>query len=143
MGIVSRVILLAFACLLLFAGAATAATLTVTTTSDSSTPGSGSLRAEIAAAAPGDTVMVPSSLTPYTITLGDAIPVANGITIEGAGASKTTIEVSASNPSGAFHVTSGVSPTDTVTFENLTIKGGKVTAGPAEAGFSTTKACSP
>jgi uncharacterized repeat protein (TIGR01451 family) len=131
-GIVSRAVVLVFVGALLFAGAASAATLTVTTTTDSSTPGSGSLRAQIAAAGPGDTVMVPASTNPYTISLG-AIPVANGITIDGAGASQTAIEVSASSPSGAFHVTSGA--TDTVTFENLTIKGGAVTASPGGGGI--------
>jgi uncharacterized repeat protein (TIGR01451 family) len=113
---------------------AQAATLTVTSTTDSASPGSGSLRAEIAAATPGDTVVVPASASPYTITLG-AIPVANAITIAGAGASMTAIEVSAGSPSGAFHVTSGVPSTSTVEFENLTIKGGAVTASPGGGGI--------
>jgi hypothetical protein len=132
-GIVSRVIGLMFVTVLLLAGAAQAATLTVTSTTDSASPSSGSLRAEITAAAPGDTVMVPASVSPYTITLGPIL-IPNAITIAGASANSTTIEV-VNGASRAFEVTSGVPSTSTTTFENLTIKGGAVTASPGGGGI--------
>ena len=131
--IISRFVGLAFVSLLLLATTASAATLTVTTTTDSSTPGSGSLRTEIAAASPGDTVMVPANTKPYTITLAE-IPIANAITIDGGGQGSTTIEVTG-GASRAFHITTGVPSTSTVTFENLTIEGGSTTTEPGGGGI--------
>src|SRR5205807_760242 len=86
--------------MLSIATSALAAPPPITTTTDSATAGSGSLRAAIAAASPGDTVNVPASSTPYTITLGE-IPITHAITIQGAGASSTVID--AGGLSRAFH----------------------------------------
>ena len=99
----------------------------VTTTADSSTPGSGSLRAAIAASNPGDTIFVPANASHYQVTLGE-IQITHAITIRGAGAASTIID--AKGLSRAFHIMSGVPSAATVTFQNLTITGGHTTALP-------------
>lgn len=104
----------------------------VTTTTDSSTPGSGSLREAIVNASSGDTIMVPASSGHYTITLGE-IPITVPITIKGAGPSSTIID--AGGLSRAFHITSAVSSTATVTFEDLTIENGSTTVAPGGGGI--------
>ena len=113
-------------------GVAQAATLTVTTTTDSSTPGSGSLREQIAAASPGDTVLLPASSQPYMVTLGE-IPVTNAITIEGASAGSSVIDAAYS--SRVFDLTSAVPAADTVTFKTLTIEHGSVLSSPGGGGI--------
>jgi uncharacterized repeat protein (TIGR01451 family) len=97
---------------------AEAATLTVTSTADA---GPGSLRADIAAAAPGDTVLLPASAAPYTVSSGE-IAITDAITIEGAGAASSIVD--ADGMSRVFHITTGVPSTGTVSFEDMTITGG-------------------
>ncbi|MGA3038295.1 MAG: choice-of-anchor Q domain-containing protein [Vulcanimicrobiaceae bacterium] len=97
----------------------------VSTTADS---GTGSLRAAIAAANPGDTISFAPSLS-GTITLtSGAITLAQNITVSGPGAS--TITVSGNNASNIFTVNSGV----TATISGLMLANG---AGAACAGNSS------
>jgi uncharacterized repeat protein (TIGR01451 family) len=113
-------------------GIAAAAPPAITTTTDSATPGSGSLRAAIMAASPGDTVVVPASISHYKVTLGE-IPIANAITVQGAGASSTIID--AAGASRVFQITGGVPTTGTVTFKDLMITGGSATVVPGGGGI--------
>ena len=90
-----------------------ASTITVTTTSDS---GSGTLRAAIAAAAPGDTIAF--NLTyPATITVLSPLVIAKSLTISGPGA--TSLAISGGNAVGVFQITAG-----TVSISGLTIENG-------------------
>jgi hypothetical protein len=91
------------------------ATDTVTTNADS---GAGSLRAVIAAAAPGDTITFSSALNGQTITLTSGeILINESLTITGPGASSLTI--SGNNSSRIFFINSG-----TVSISGLTIASG-------------------
>jgi hypothetical protein len=81
---------LSAAAIVLCATPAFAATLTVTSTSDSSDPGSGSLRAAIAAAANGDTINFNLG-GPATITVGTPLTLGPNVTISGPGAANLTI----------------------------------------------------
>jgi len=91
----------------------------VSTTADS---GTGSLRAAVAAANPGDTISFAPSLS-GTITLtSGAITLAQNITIAGPGA--TAISVSGNNASSIFVVQSGAS----ATISGLTLTAGAGTA---------------
>src|SRR5207302_1486338 len=93
-------------------------TLTVTNTLDS---GKGSLRAEIAAAQPGDTIRFAGKLTNQTITLTSGELVINkSLDIEGPSAGRLT--VSGNNASRVFDIQGGV----TVTLAGLTIANGQV-----------------
>lgn len=114
---------------LAFACAASAATITVTTTADA---GPGSLRAAVAAANTGDTVVLPASTGHYLVTSGE-IQIVNPITIKGAGASGSVI--AANGSSRVFEVTSGVPSGATVTFEGVTITGGAATTEPGGGGI--------
>src|SRR5690349_4727925 len=75
-----------------------AATYTVNTTADNATSptecsgaaGDCSLRQALDKAVSGDTVVVPASATPYSVSAG-AITVPPGVTLQGDGASSTTI----------------------------------------------------
>ena len=86
------------AALMAVTSAQAAATYTVNTTADnpatgsecSGAPGDCSLRQALDKAASGDTVVVPASATPYLVTAGQIL-VPDGVTIQGAGASATTI----------------------------------------------------
>ena len=91
-------------------------TLTVSSASDS---GSGSLRAEIAAAQSGDTIIFAGSLSGETITLtsGELEPAKN-LTIQGLGAGQLTI--SGNSASRVFEV----APNITVTLSSMTIRYG-------------------
>jgi hypothetical protein len=97
-------------------------TLTVTNIKDS---GAGSLRAEIAAARKGDTIVFASSLDGQTITLTSGqLLINNNLTITGPGASQLTI--SGHNASRVFEVAKGTSQ---VTVSGLTISNGLATNG--------------
>src|SRR3954454_12789134 len=101
---------------------ATPQSWTVTRTDDPIGPcsyGSGcSLRQAITAAAPGDTVVVPASAVPYTVT--SAISFSKSLTIAGAGARTTTI-----SGGGTTQVlVAGVSGTPTIAINGVTITGG-------------------
>jgi hypothetical protein len=99
-------------------------TLTVTTNQDTATPGS--LRAEIAAAQSGDTIVFDPSLNGQTIALsGNELVLNKSLNINGPGAGQLTID--GSNLSRVFEV-DGASTT--VTLSGLTISHG---AGLAEA----------
>jgi uncharacterized repeat protein (TIGR01451 family) len=108
-------------------------TWTVNTTSDAAVSGSEceggsgdcSLRQAVAKAAPGDTVALPASATPYAITLG-VIAVDKAITISGAGARTTTI---AGNDSSRIFDASAL--TGTATISGVTINGGSASGGGA------------
>jgi len=93
-------------------------TLTVNTIADS---GSGSLRADIAAAHNGDTIVFDTSLTGQTITLKSGeLLIKHNITIAGLGADKLTI--SGGNSSRVFEVAATVAKP--VTLSGLTISDG-------------------
>jgi hypothetical protein len=93
-------------------------TLTVTNNADS---GAGSLRAEIAAANPGDTINFASSLEGQTITLKSGeLNVAKNLTIHGLGADKLTI--SGDGSSRVFDISNNAN----VTLTELTITDGQV-----------------
>lgn len=94
-----------------------AATITVTNNNDS---GAGSLRAAVAAASSGDTIVFGSILSPITLTTG-SIVISQNLTINGPGAGALT--VSAAKASGVFDVAAG-----TVTISGLTISDGFVIA---------------
>jgi hypothetical protein len=92
-------------------------TLTVTSTADS---GPGSLRADIAAAQPGDTINFASSLNGQTITLTSGELVVNkSLTIQGPGAGQ--LAISGNQASRVFDVVGG---TTNVTLSGLTITQG-------------------
>jgi hypothetical protein len=91
-------------------------TLTVTNNNDS---GTGSLRAEIAAAASGDTINFCSKLKGETITLTSGeLLITDSVTIDGLGANQ--LAVSGNNASRVFEVATGL---------NVTISGLTITQG--------------
>src|SRR5215831_2724294 len=91
-------------------------TLTVLNNHDS---GAGSLRAEIGAAASGDTIVFDKSLVGQTITLTSGqLAITKSLTIDGPGAEKLTI--SGNNASRVFDIKGGT----TVTIAGLTIANG-------------------
>jgi hypothetical protein len=104
---------MAMAWLILCAGTLHAATITVINNNDS---GAGSLRAAVASASPGDTIVFASIPSPITLTSG-AIVISQNLTINGPGAG--TLTVSAGKASSVFSVASG-----TVTISKLTISDG-------------------
>jgi predicted outer membrane repeat protein len=92
-------------------------TLNVTNLLDS---GPGSLRAEIAAAAAGDTIVLDSSLSgQITLTSGE-LDITHNLTIQGPGAA--TLTVSGNNAQRVFHILPSVS----ATISGLTIANGSV-----------------
>jgi hypothetical protein len=118
-----------------------ATTWQVTTQQDGAGTCAGSscttLRGAVAAASPGDTVMLPASTQHYLLTLGE-IQITKPLTIAGAAAKSAVID--AGGHSRVFEVTAGVSATQTVTFRAVTITGGKLTsltgAAPGGAGVA-------
>jgi hypothetical protein len=93
-------------------------TLFVTTTSDNV---AGSLRAEIAAASKGDTIMFNSNLAGQTIALTSGqLEINKNLTIQGLGEGQ--LAVSGGGNSRVFHIDSGVN----ATISGLTIEDGKV-----------------
>src|SRR5262249_44592887 len=97
-------------------------TLTVTSSADDGT--SGTLRAVLAAASPGDTVNFAPSLNKQTITLTQGqLTVSQNLDIEGPGAGLLT--VSGNSASRAFEVSGAV----TVTIAGLTIAHGLAVEG--------------
>jgi len=115
--------------------ASAAATYTVDTAADSGpspsecqgAPGDCSLRQALDIAQSGDTVVVPAGASAYTIVNG-ALPVRGGVTIEGAGASSTT--VSGNGAQQAFDLLGG----PPVTIRDLTITNTRDDSGEAQAG---------
>ena len=104
-------------------------TLTVLNINDS---GAGSLRADIAAAHSGDTIVFAPSLVGQTITLTSGELLINkNLTIAGPGAGKLTI--SGDNLSRVFEVANGKRGTTQVALSGLTISNG---VGVAAAGSS-------
>jgi hypothetical protein len=97
-----------------------APTLTVTNTGDS---GSGSLRYEIAAANPGDTINFAPTLDGHTIWLysGNELDINKNLTIQGPGAGLLTISANTNTTSSRiFEVDHG----DMVTLSGMTLEGG-------------------
>jgi hypothetical protein len=99
-------------------------TLTVTSAADS---GTGSLRAEVAAAASGDTIVFAPNLAGQTISLNSTIDINNNVTIQGLGASQ--LAISGNNAHRVFDIGSGF----VVEIDGLTIESGKA-AGNGTAG---------
>jgi hypothetical protein len=96
------------------------AVLTVTNNSDTGVSGDGSLRGEIAAAAPGDTIVFDHSLNGQTITLTHGqLTISNDLNIIGPGAGQLT--VSGNHGSRVFNITAG-----TVSLSGLTIANGSI-----------------
>ena len=111
---------------LAMSGLARAATLTVTNTNDT---GAGSLRDEILAALPGDTINFSVS---GTITLGSALPaIAINLTIDGSGQS---ITIDGANSFSIFNAQTGV----TLNLEFLTLAHGSADEGGAIFNQGTT-----
>ncbi len=104
-------------CLCAFSGAAFAGTLTVTSTADS---GAGSLRATIAGASAGETILVPAG--DYEVTSAE-LSIEKNLTIVGAGARHTSIDAKKTHH-GLFEVKGGA-----VTFEKLKITGAEQLGG--------------
>jgi hypothetical protein len=99
-------------------------TLTVTSAADS---GPGSLRAEIAAAQSGDTIVFAPSLALNIITLTSGeLTINKSLTIDALGDSRGTVWINANNASRAFDVTSSSA---SVTLDNLVIEGGSAKDG--------------
>jgi hypothetical protein len=97
-------------------------TLTVTSRADS---GTGSLRAEIAAAKSGDTIIFSSALDGDTIHLTSGeLPIGESLSIKGPGAS--LLDVDAGGLSRVFDITSA---SVAATISGLTISGGKAEDG--------------
>ena len=115
--------------------AALATTLQVTTTADGSngacTPALCTLRDAITHAGANDTVHVPASASPYTLTLGDLI-VNKDLTIEGDGPSSTVI--SGDNAWRVFTITGG----STASPIAVKIEGLRITDGNANSTVSST-----
>jgi predicted outer membrane repeat protein/parallel beta-helix repeat protein len=105
---------------LMLAGVAQAATLTVTTNADT---GAGSLRAQVAAAAGGDTIVFQAGLTsPILLTTGE-ITINKALTITGPGAA--TLSIDGNNSSRIFNVTDGTGTVLLVTISGLTMTRGR------------------
>ena len=110
----TAVVTLAF---LFGANPAQAATLTVTTLANS---GAGSLRAQIAAAAPGDTIVFASNLTGSIVLTSGELGVSKSLTIEGPTANALTL--SGNNSSRIFNISGSGT---VVTLSSLTISNGR------------------
>ena len=106
-------LVLVLAATLTFAGTSQAA-ITVANTNDS---GAGSLREALAAAPPGETIVVPAGT--YTLT-SEALKVTKSVTISGAGAASTIVRAG-----GAFGVFTITGPLD-ATISGLTVRDGKI-----------------
>ena len=109
----------------MLAGPARAATLTVTNTNDA---GDGSLRQQIAGAAPGDTIVF--SVTGPIVLTGGQLVVNKDLTIAGPGAKNLT--VSGNNQSRVFEVASGAQ----IEISGLTITGGRVVGSAGLSGVN-------
>ena len=97
-------------------------TLTVSSASDS---GSGSLRAEIAAAQSGDTIVFAASLNGKTITLTSGeLDLTKNLTIQGPGASQLTIRSNYTSSTTHASRVFEVAPNTTVTLSGMTITNG-------------------
>ena len=122
----------AFAIVLSVPSLAAAATLHVTDGDDGALPAA-TLRNQIAAAAPGDTVVIDGGVNP-TLSIGE-IAVDKDLTVRGQGVGLTTI--SADETSRIFNIGS-VTPGATVAIERLTITAARspsgVTGGPFQPG---------
>ncbi|MDR2016362.1 MAG: hypothetical protein LBP90_01965 [Burkholderiales bacterium] len=103
-----------------FSGLASAATIIVTNTNDT---GAGSLRAAIAAANAGDTIVFSGLPANPTITLAGELTVNKSLIIDGSDA--PGLAVSGNNAVRVFSVLGGT----TVEFKDFTIKEGAVTGG--------------
>ena len=126
------------------AGAASAATITVTTTSDEtavdgqvslreaiqSIDGGANVNADVSASGTygtNDTIILPGNTSHYMVSVGE-LPITKPVLIQGAGASSSIVDAGGS--SRVFHIVNpGVTSTQTVTFEGMTITGGKATTG--------------
>ncbi len=113
--------------LILSAAAAHAATLTVATTTD---VGAGSLRAQIAAAATGDTVAITATGT-ITLTTGEIAISGKNLTIAGPGAGSLTVTTNATTR--ALRIVNGQCAISGLTFNNCKGLPGDVDTGGAIA----------
>ncbi len=113
--------------LLTVLAAANAATLNVTTNADS---GAGSLRAQIAAAATGDTVLITATGT-ITLTTGEILVTGKNLGIDGPGAGSLTITTNATTR--ALHFINANTGITGITFDNCKGLPGDVDTGGAIA----------
>jgi CSLREA domain-containing protein len=118
--------LVAIAAFLLAGAPARASFLPVTTTIDESDGSCGdgdcSLRDALAVHVSGDTIVIPASVTPYQVTLGELV-IASDVILSGAGAATTVIQANGSNR--VFHAQPGV----IAAFQDVTVTGGGVDTG--------------
>jgi len=115
----------------------TPSTLTVTNLLDTGVSGDGSLRGEIAAAQPGDTINFQSGLSGTLTLTGGELLLSNDLTIDGPGASSLTL--SGNSASRVFEITGSTN----VTLDSLTIANGQADmgAGIDNAGSLTLSNC--
>lgn len=122
-----RVAAAALGALALSASAASAATVTVTSTADS---GPGTIRAALAAANDGDTIVIPPGT--YAVTSED-LDVSKAVTLQGSYARTTILKADGDNRVLA------VSASSEVTIQGLTVTGGGGAAGALDgAGIRST-----
>jgi CSLREA domain-containing protein len=109
------------------------AVLHVTTTADSNdgscTPANCSIRDALAAANPGDTIVIPAG----TYTLGSPLTIATDVTLQGAGAGNTIIQAAAAPGIAGYNVFD-ITVTSQVELIDLTIRHGAVFGGATTAG---------
>lgn len=125
----------ALGAVVLFAPGAEAATFEVTTTSD---PGPGSLRQAIADAngtSGVDTITFAPSVTGTIALTGGQLAITEGVTVQGPGADRLTID--GGNASRVLYAYTPVGRSRDVTISGLAITGGAATLGAGIANFDT------
>jgi hypothetical protein len=124
--IASKATLLAGLLALVMSGVASAAPTVVVQNGNDA--GAGSLRQAILDVDPGGTIVIPASVGEITLTSGQ-LKIEESLTIEGAGATQTTID--ASHKSRAI----SISGSPIVTIEGVQLIDGKVGGGPTENSY--------
>jgi hypothetical protein len=125
----ARLVLCSLLVLALGAARAEAQTFTVSNSSDADP---GSLRALVAGAGDGDTVLIPASITSPIVLTSGAVVIKKSITITGAGASLSVVD--GNNADRVFDVSDDGVTHPAVTIADLTITHGKTTTLPGGGG---------